>query len=214
MTTMLNKHISICTPFNMPVSMRAPLQSRGHFSPVYYAMPSSTTSRGPQLPNARPIKHMNRVLPLLSELVEIQALTAAFETIAGRSAMVGFAVALSVELLVPHSGATGLFGQFDSAGAFVFLVAGLVTCSVALAASSPVKLSRTLLEPVLASLTSKSRSACSVTGRNVDGALDSAMESVFNPAFVRQVFPIEMEFQFQSMLDSDFETESEDLSLF
>lgn len=131
--------------------------------------------------------------------------------------MVGFAVAFSVELLIPHSGAinTGLFGQFESAGAFVFLVAGLVACSITLAAASPVRLSRTLLEPVLASLTSKSRSACSVTGRNVDGALDSAMDSVFNPAFVREVFPIETEFQFQSMLDLDFdfETDSEEIPL-
>ena len=127
--------------------------------------------------------------------------------------MCGFAVAAAAEVIFPWSGTSGLFGQFESSEGFAILLAGLLTCSIILAVSSPIKLSRSLLEPIMASLTSKSRSQGSVTGRNVDGALDSAMESVFNPNFVREVFPIEAEFNFQTMLESDFDTDSEEIPL-
>ena len=72
MTSMLRKDINLSTSFNMPVSVRAQTQSRRVVSPVYYALRASSPPRSPRLPNARPIKEMNRVLPLLSELVEIQ----------------------------------------------------------------------------------------------------------------------------------------------
>ena len=44
---------------------------------------------------------------------------------------------------------------------------------------------RRLLEPVLASLTSKRRSLAGVTQRNVDRSLDLLMDAVFTPLFIR-----------------------------
>ena len=173
-----------------------------------------------------PLKQMKRVLPLLSELVEInvswnfapliflniewlliylffpslQALTAAFETFAGRSAMIGFSVAAASELLLPNS---GLFGQFGCGVQFSEIGGALVLSAAILAATAPLKVKQNLLEPILASLTSKQRSANSVAQRlNVDRALDSAMDAVFNSTFVRTVFSFQIE-------DSDVE---EDIS--
>lgn len=153
-----------------------------------------------------------RVLPLLSELVEIQALTTAFEQAAGRSAMIGFALAFSAELFLPQNATVGIFGGVcsDSVGNFAFLVAGLVACSVALAYASPMKLGRTLLEPILASLTSQSRSAGALTDRNVDGALDAALDAVFNQKFVRQVFPIDFQSDSLTILQGIDEDDDDD----
>lgn len=134
--------------------------------------------------------------------------------------MIGFAAATAFELLLPlQQGAAqletaGLFGGWEQAEAFGLLVAVLVSASAALAVASPMKMGRSLLEPVLASLTSRSRSAGAVTGRNVDRALDSAMDSVFSLSFVRRVFPIETEFALESVMESEFETDSEEISLF
>lgn len=50
--------------------------------------------------------------------------------------------------------------------------------------SSPAARHR-LLEPVLASLTAQQRSLSGVTQRNVDLALDSVMDAVFTPPFLR-----------------------------
>lgn len=55
-----------------------------------------------------------RVLPLLSELVAVQSITTSFETLAGRSAMLGFAVAFSVEVA---SSAPPLRWHFRPSGA-------------------------------------------------------------------------------------------------
>ena len=109
--------------------------------------------------------------------------------------MIGFALSFSAELLIPQNAALGIFGNAagsDSVYDFALLVTGLVACSVALAYASPMKLGRTLLEPILASLTSQSRSAGALTDRNVDGALDAALDAVFDQKFVRQVFPIDL----------------------
>ncbi len=131
--------------------------------------------------------------------------------------MIGFTLALSAEVLLPQNANSGIFGGvcLDSVGNFGFLVAGLVSCSVILAYASPMKLGRTLLEPILASLTSESRSAGALTDRNVDGALDAAFASVFNQKFVRQVFP--MDFQLDSLtvsLESDEDDDDEEIPLY
>lgn len=121
-------------------------------------------------------------------------MTAGFETLAGRSAMVGFAMAATAEALLPHS---GLFGNWEEARDFALLVSALVALSSVAAAMSTRRmrykfdLGQRLLEPVLTSLTSRTRSAGAITGRNVDGALDSAMETVFSASFMRRVFPSE-----------------------
>lgn len=126
--------------------------------------------------------------------------------------MIGFTLALSAELFLPENASGGIFGGvcLDSVGNFAFLVAGLVACSVALAYGSPMKLGRTLLEPILASLTSKSRSAGALTDRNVDGALDAALDAVFNQKFVRQAFAIDFQLDSLTLLKDIDEDEDED----
>jgi hypothetical protein len=132
--------------------------------------------------------------------------------------MIGFALAFSAELFLPQNATLGIFGNAagsQSVGDFALLVAGLVACSAALAYASPMKLGRTLLEPILASLTSQSRSAGALTDRNVDGALDAALDAVFSQKFVRQVFPID--FQLDSLTfsqESDYDSDDEEISLY
>jgi len=103
--------------------------------------------------------------------------------------MLGFAAAA---LLEGVGGSVFVNPHFDPS-AVVALCAALVAASAALAASSTRvnKASRQLLEPVLASLTSKSRSRGSVSQREVDSALDGTFESVFTAAFLRIAFPME-----------------------
>ena len=146
--------------------------------------------------------------------LHMQAITSTFETIAGRSAMIGFAAAAAAEILLPHQ-AGGLFGAWEQAQVFGILVLCLCSASAALALKSPMKIGRSrLLEPVLASLTSESRSAGAITRANVDRALDSTLDSVFNPVFVRTVFPIEIEFQLNTMDGLESDMDAEDIPLF
>lgn len=170
-------------------------------------------------------KHASsRVIPLLSELVEVQvsiffaasysaidpnikpefnlqAATTSFETFAGRSAMIGFAVAAAAESLAGPG--KGLFGESNSEQlvAFGILCASMIVSSSMLAfistrvSSSIFNKQKTIgirfLEPVIASLTSLSRSQGAVSQKvNVDSALDSAMETVFSSSFVETAFPI------------------------
>jgi hypothetical protein len=126
--------------------------------------------------------------------------------------MIGFTVAFSAELFLPQNNTVGIFGGVcsDSVSDFAFLVAGLVACSVALAYSSPMKLGRSLLEPILASLTSQSRSAGALTDRNVDGALDAALDTVFNQKFVRQVFAIDFQLDSLTLVQESDQEEDDD----
>lgn len=119
----------------------------------------------------------------------MQDRTASFETFAGRSAMLGFAAAA---LLEGVGGSVFVNPRFELS-AVALLCAAMVAASALLAASSTrvSKASRLLLEPVLASLTSKSRSRGSVSQREVDSALDGTFESVFTAAFLRIAFPME-----------------------
>jgi len=125
----------------------------------------------------------------------LQALTAKFETLAGRSAMIAFAVAATAEALLPHS---GLFGNWQEAINFSLLVVALVLgSSLAAVVATNTKFRRNLglrlLEPILVSLTSRSRSAGAVTGKDVDRVLDFTMDLVFDARFMRNVFPLESE---------------------
>lgn len=141
--------------------------------------------------NERAGKHNERLLPLLSDYVQATASVSRFERFAGRSAMVGAGVALLLEATFPSTLPDGLFGSATSGGAaqFAALVAALVCCSAALAArlQRPFS-SRRLLEPIIASLTSKRRSFSGVTQTNVDRAVDAALDSVFPSFFVLQNF--------------------------
>jgi hypothetical protein len=133
-----------------------------------------------------------RVISLLTDLLEAQALTRRFEQLAGRTAMIAAAVALAAELLMPSS--AGVFGwaaTSDLATQLAALGTFLLCCSVGLAArtTGPLGARRRLLEPVLASLTSQRRSLAGVTQRNVDRSLDLLMDAVFTPLFISKHFP-------------------------
>ncbi|KAF5832859.1 hypothetical protein DUNSADRAFT_11079, partial [Dunaliella salina] len=121
-----------------------------------------------------------RVLSAISRAVEIQGLTAKFESIAGRSAMLGTTTALFIEGLT----ADGLF----HGGGDEFLLAGgvsVILLSVLLAAlqsSSPMDLP--LLEPVMASLTSTKRSASAIQQAQVDSVVDDVMRTSFTASIM------------------------------
>jgi urease gamma subunit len=109
--------------------------------------------------------------------------------------MIAFAVAATAEALLPHS---GLFGNWQEAINFSVLVVALVLgSSLAAVVATNTKFRRNLglrlLEPILVSLTSRSRSAGAVTGKDVDRVLDFTMDLVFDARFMRNVFPLESE---------------------
>ena len=121
--------------------------------------------------------------------------------LAGRSAMVGFAVAFCSELILPHE---GLFGAWGSQAQTFAATALLLTTSAAvssclfrlrwlcihswqqllfthvqiLATMSKRRLGMHFQKAVLTSLTALSRSASSITHRNVDSAVDYVFEQV------------------------------------
>lgn len=122
-----------------------------------------------------------KVISCLAACVEADAIVASFETIAGRSAMVGFAIAFCSELLLPK----GLFGAWKVDYNLIFYTALSLVCSAAvLATMSKRRLGKPFREAVLTSLTALSRSAGSITNRNVDGAVDYVFEQVFAKSFL------------------------------
>ncbi|KAL4432194.1 hypothetical protein ABPG77_005956 [Micractinium sp. CCAP 211/92] len=141
--------------------------------------------------NERPVQQKERLLPLLSDYVQATASVSRFERFAGRSAMVGAGVALLLEATFPSTLPDGLFGSATTGGAaqFAALVTMLVCCSAALAArlQRPFS-SRRLLEPIIASLTSKRRSFSGVTQTNVDRAVDAALDTIFTSPFILSNF--------------------------
>jgi hypothetical protein len=131
---------------------------------------------------APPASSSSRLLPLLSELIEVQAQSTTFETIAGRGAMIGFATALAAETLAPNGGA-GLFGagsglDASASAAVAGLAAALVLGAAALAAalSAHRRPSRRLMEPLLAALTA--RAGAGTSARSVEEALDATLARV------------------------------------
>lgn len=129
------------------------------------------------------------VLSLLSELIEIQALTTAFENLAGRSAMIGVFVAATAEAILPWN---GIFGEYAGADrlpyVYTFFEIGVALVGVGVLAGFLTvqwkgRRAR-FLEPILASLTSNFGSAGAVSKENVDNALELTIESVFTPMVV------------------------------
>lgn len=138
------------------------------------------------------------VLSLLSELIEIQALTTAFENLAGRSAMIGIFVAATAEAILPWN---GIFGEYAGAERLPYVYtyfefgAALVGVGV-LAGFVTVRWKgrrARFLEPILASLTSNFGSAGAVSKENVDNALELTIESVFTPMVVSNLIKEEKE---------------------
>jgi len=154
-----------------------------------------------------PITKTNRILPLLSELTAIQSLNARFENLAGRSAMLGFLVAAITESLLPGEQGQGLFGNLQDVGVLLAFATVLVSIAAFSATRNTThRLGLQFLEAVITSLTSPTRSTGSVTNTNVDSALDSAFDMVFNRDFLSRVFRVGEEFYFDTEPDdSDFE---------
>jgi len=117
------------------------------------------------------------VLGLVSAAIESQARVQQFEELAGRSAMVGFLVALAAEVATERS----VFQALDAEQLSV--VAGLSLASVGLAAglaaTKETQLSD-ITEAVISSCTAVKRSASSVTQQQVDKAVDYMMDKAFN----------------------------------
>lgn len=115
-----------------------------------------------------------------------------FETFAGRSAMVGFVVAVFCELVTEQ----GLFhavtlDDMKAMGAFSLTV---ITLSAVLATMSKRRLGNRLTEAVISSLTAAKRSAGSVTQKQVDKAVDYFFEKVFNMSMVYSLLMEDNEF--------------------
>lgn len=122
---------------------------------------------------------------LLSAELSIQAATQRFERLAGRSAMIGVLVAVFAELLTDSS----IFRHFspDTVTFLGSLFMGAVSLAAAAAFASRRKLGLELLEAVVTSLTANQRSAASVTGQQVDSAVDSVLNRVFDQSIIYSI---------------------------
>lgn len=123
-----------------------------------------------------------QLLRQISAVVEANDFVSRFETLAGRSAMIGFSVALVVEVLAGSAQPSGLFGGAFTpiqAQSFLEAVIATVAASGMLAAASTRKLGATLTEPVIASLTAAFRSSSSISEKRVDQAVDYVLSTVF-----------------------------------
>ncbi|KAG2484518.1 hypothetical protein HYH03_016658 [Edaphochlamys debaryana] len=118
----------------------------------------------------------------LAASIEINGQVQKFESLAGRSAMIGVAVAMGIELITER----GIFLPLtvDSAlalgGAMIATVAGASWAALATLNTST---GEALLEAVYASLTAVQRSAASVTGTQVDKAVDYVLDTVVDGRF-------------------------------
>lgn len=184
---------SICaTRAQAGPSARQPSRRSPSRLPVAVPFTSFAPSEPLGLPAVQPEVRGERLICLLTDLLEAQAVTRRFEQLAGRTAMIAAAVALAAELAMPSS--AGVFGwaaSSDLATQLAALGTFMLCCSVGLAARTTGRPAtrRRLLEPVLASLTSQRRSLAGVTQRNVDRSLDLLMDAVFTPRFISKHFP-------------------------
>eukprot|EP00887_Chlorella_sp_A99_P005715 scaffold1.g5715.t1 len=118
------------------------------------------------------------------------------ERLFGRTGMIGFGVAAAAELLMP---ATGLFSDLSLSAPALAAVGAALACAAAAAAAGQRRTAAAgaadaaLLEPLLTSLTSHSRSSGSISRVKLDSALDALMESVFSQGFLALAFPLEAE---------------------
>eukprot|EP00775_Hariotina_reticulata_P006814 gene6814-7030_t len=112
-----------------------------------------------------------------------QAQVQQFEVIAGRSAMIGFLVAFTAELLTEQS----IFKTVDMQQAWLYashVLAAVLIAAAAAVAVNKQRLGAEIKEAVITSLTAVRRSAASVTGRQVDRAVDYVMSKAFDTSVV------------------------------
>lgn len=148
-------------------------------------------------PSAAPRRIRFKLLPLVSRSVESSAQFAWFESVAGRSAMLGIAAAGTLEALTARStfgelaAALGLAEEFAAAllascGAAALLAVAAANAGGSVGAGSSAgagasALGARVYEAVLSSLTAARRSSASVSGRDVDAAVDYVVESFLTP---------------------------------
>lgn len=170
----------------MAVTRRSPqlcsqtIASRARSTSFMCQAVGSSLSRSPQKLNGSGGKLVERI----AAAIEIDDSLHRFETVAGRSAMMGFVSAAAAELVLP---AGGLFGGWSGEQLSVFSSVALlaVTCSALLALASKRRSGLRLREAVFASLTALSRSAGSLSLASVDEAVDSVFSSVFTDDLIR-----------------------------
>ncbi|GBF90320.1 hypothetical protein Rsub_02426 [Raphidocelis subcapitata] len=137
---------------------------------------------GPLAPPAPRSFRPESVLPLLSSAVESSAQVARFESAAGRSAMIGFFVAMLLEAGTEHSLFTTIAaGQAATLAAAAAGCVAAAAAAAAAAASAPAapRLGAAIHEAVLSSLTATQRAASGVTQHRVDDAVDFVLSSAF-----------------------------------
>lgn len=127
------------------------------------------------------------IIEKISACVEANAMVQRFEETAGRSAMVGFAVAFLSELWTPAQ--QGLFGSAspEELQAYLTLSTTLIVSAVVLASVSKGKqVGRQLQAAVYSSLTAISRANSLQLMGNVDRAVDAVFDSVFDQDMVKR----------------------------
>ncbi|WIA40570.1 hypothetical protein OEZ86_013911 [Tetradesmus obliquus] len=120
-----------------------------------------------------------RVMSLISSLVDIEAQVQQFETVAGRSAMIGFFVALGAELATEQSIFSSV-SPSEAVTASAVLLGSILLAAAAATINKRQNLGVEVKEAVITSLTAVQRSAASVTGKQVDGAVDNVLSKVFD----------------------------------
>ncbi|KAK9838882.1 hypothetical protein WJX74_005141 [Apatococcus lobatus] len=144
---------------------------------------------GSQLPKTSATrKEPLEVVSRIAACVEMNAAVSRFETIAGRSAMVGVLVAALAEVLASSS--EGLFGSWgaDELNLLGGAGIGLLSCAVLLAASSKRRMGKRLTEAVLTSITALSGVKGGARQRSIDNAVDRVFEQVFSSHMIHHNF--------------------------
>ncbi|KAK9919186.1 hypothetical protein WJX75_009978 [Coccomyxa subellipsoidea] len=167
------------------------VQTKGHLLPrqrqaFIRCSVQPSGAQAAELPAARK-RSRSSVIALISEAVSINAAVQRFETLAGRSAMVGFVVALLAELSVPYE---GLFGAWDDHSLSVFGASSLLMIAVAavLASMSTRRMGQKLQSSVLTSLT-----ALSSAKDGLDKNVDLIFEDVFGRDFLREIVNLDFD---------------------
>lgn len=149
---------------------------------LQHRTPAVCLSTGPLSPPPQRLGSSSKLVPIFDKIAACVAANDSvhrFETIAGRAAMIGFAVACFAELLLPHG---GLFSSFSGTNLELFSSLALlaVAMSAGVATLSKPRIGSQLKEAVLSSLTALKRSKSSLTSLDVDSAVDFVFDSVFS----------------------------------
>lgn len=137
---------------------------------------AAVTCRAAVAPLATARRQQPSVLKMLAACCEVQDQVRRYEVLAGRSAMIGFAVALAVEGITEKGVFFGMAAEtaVPYACGAASVLAGAALLAVARNQGSGAD-GQGLLEAVYASLTAVRRSAASVTETQVDTTVDAIL---------------------------------------